>query len=164
MNYVLCETDVGWVGVGLEGGRICATTLSRGRRERALEELARVGATEPASESEAAEVRELILGYVEGQGVDLGRRIRFRGGTLFQQAVWRALLEIPRGETRSYAWVARRVGRPGAARAVGQAVGANPLPLLVPCHRVVASDGGLGGFGGGLEMKEALLRWEGALP
>jgi len=164
VNYVLCETDLGWVGVGLEGGRICATTLSRGRREQALEELARLGASEPASESEAAEVRGLIRGYVEGQGVDLGRRIGFRGGTPFQQAVWRALLEIPRGETRSYAWVARRVGRPGAARAVGQAVGANPLPLLVPCHRVVASDGGLGGFGGGLEMKRALLRREGALP
>lgn len=163
MNYVLCETNLGWVGVGLEDGRICATTLPKRRREQALEELGRVGASEPAGESEAAGVMELIRGYIEGRGVDIGRRIGFRGGTPFQQAVWRALLEIPRGETRSYAWVARRVGRPGAARAVGQAVGANPLPLLVPCHRVVASDGGLGGFGGGLEMKGALLRWEGAL-
>lgn len=164
MNYVLCEMMLGWVGIGLEDGRICAATLPRARREEALEELGQVGASEPAGESEPAGVKELIRGYIEGQGVGLGERIGFRGGTPFQQAVWRALLEIPRGETRSYAWVARRVGRPGAARAVGQAVGANPLPLLVPCHRVVASDGGLGGFGGGLEMKRALLRWEGALP
>ena len=68
---------------------------------------------------------------------------------------------IPHGATISYAELARRVGRPDAARAVGQAVGSNPIPLLIPCHRVVASDGTLGGFGGGLPMKRALLRQEG---
>jgi len=83
-------------------------------------------------------------------------------GTPFQRRVWRTLLDIPRGETRSYSWVAEQIGRPDAARAVGQAVGANPLAIVVPCHRVVASDGGLGGYGGGLALKETLLQIEGA--
>ena len=82
------------------------------------------------------------------------------GGTPFQVAVWRALLRIPRGEVKSYGALAMEVGQ-GSARAVGQAVGANPLPVLVPCHRVVTSDGRLGGFSGGLQRKVVLLRLEG---
>ncbi|NQU10361.1 methylated-DNA--[protein]-cysteine S-methyltransferase [bacterium] len=82
-------------------------------------------------------------------------------GTDFQRRVWRTLRSIPFGETRSYAWVARRVGRPRAARAVGAACGANPVPVLVPCHRVVAGDGSLGGFSAGLGWKRRLLALEG---
>ena len=82
-------------------------------------------------------------------------------GTPFQRAVWDAIARIPFGETRTYGAIARELGRPRASRAVGSACGANPIPLLVPCHRVVASDGGLGGFSGGLDIKRALLRAEG---
>jgi len=74
--------------------------------------------------------------------------------------VWQATRLIPYGETRSYLWVAVQIGKPGAARAVGQALGRNPLPVIVPCHRVIAADGGLGGFTGGLEMKRRLLELE----
>jgi O-6-methylguanine DNA methyltransferase len=81
-------------------------------------------------------------------------------GTPFQQAVWRQLLEIPYGQTWSYARLAAAVGRPRAVRAVGQANGANPLPILIPCHRVVQSDGSLGGYGGGVLLKSELLRLE----
>jgi len=81
-------------------------------------------------------------------------------GTDFQQKVWSALREIPAGTARSYAEVARAVGRPGAVRAVGQACGANPIPVLVPCHRVIAAHGKLGGFSGGLEWKRKLLARE----
>jgi O-6-methylguanine DNA methyltransferase len=82
-------------------------------------------------------------------------------GTPFQKAVWNALLEIPYGEVRSYQEVAAAIGRPEASRAVGAAIGANPLPIVVPCHRVMRSDGSLGGYGGGLPLKVALLRLEG---
>jgi methylated-DNA-[protein]-cysteine S-methyltransferase len=83
-------------------------------------------------------------------------------GTPFQQAVWSALRAIPYGETLSYGELARRLGRPGSARAVGLANGSNPLPIIVPCHRVIGADGSLTGFGGGLGVKRALLSLEGA--
>jgi methylated-DNA-[protein]-cysteine S-methyltransferase len=83
-------------------------------------------------------------------------------GTPFQLAVWEALRAIPFGETVSYGELARRVGRSGSARAVGLANGANPLPIIVPCHRVIGADGSLTGFGGGLDIKRALLSLEGA--
>ena len=81
-------------------------------------------------------------------------------GTAFQRAVWQALLAIPYGETRSYLDVAKAVGKPKAVRAVGSANGRNPLPIVVPCHRVIGSDGSLTGFGGGLENKKLLLALE----
>lgn len=81
-------------------------------------------------------------------------------GTPFQQTVWRALLDIPYGETESYGALAARLGRPGAARAVGLANGRNPISIVVPCHRVVGASGSLTGYGGGLEAKRALLGLE----
>jgi O-6-methylguanine DNA methyltransferase len=94
-----------------------------------------------------------------------GRRKKFTVpldlvGTPFQQKVWQALCEIPYGETRSYQQIARRVGNPKASRAVGMANHYNPVAIVVPCHRVIASDGSLGGYAGGLEMKRQMLRLE----
>ncbi len=106
------------------------------------------------------EAAEQLRRYLSGEGRSFDLPLDIYG-TAFQRAVWQALLEIPYGETRSYAQVAAAVGRPRAARAVGAANAANPLPLVIPCHRVVASGGSLGGYGGGLALKEALLRLEG---
>ncbi|HZN38454.1 MAG TPA: methylated-DNA--[protein]-cysteine S-methyltransferase [Planctomycetota bacterium] len=97
-----------------------------------------------------------------------GRRRRFDlrllpSGTEFQLAAWRALSEIPFGETRSYQQQARLLGRPSATRAVGAANGRNPLPIVVPCHRVIGKDGSLTGFGGGLACKQWLLAHEAAV-
>jgi len=82
--------------------------------------------------------------------------------TPFQQAVWKACLRIPKGETRSYKWIAEQIGNPGAVRAVGSALGKNPFAPIVPCHRVIKSDGTLGGFSapGGLKAKAKLLKNE----
>ena len=85
-------------------------------------------------------------------------------GTEFQRGVWQALASIPYGETVSYAQLASRVGKPSAMRAVGAANGRNPLPIVLPCHRVIGADGSLTGFGGGLPTKQFLLELEGALP
>ncbi len=94
-----------------------------------------------------------------------GRRSRFTvhvspAGTPFERCCWDALQQIPYGETRTYADVARVVGRPKAFRAVGSANHKNPVPIIIPCHRVVASGGGLGGYGGGLDLKRRLLALE----
>ncbi|NBB79583.1 MAG: methylated-DNA--[protein]-cysteine S-methyltransferase [Verrucomicrobia bacterium] len=93
------------------------------------------------------------------EGADPAERWNFLdlSGSDFSQSVWRRLLQIPLGETRSYGEIAREIGRPGASRAVGSAVGANPVAVLVPCHRVVPKTGGLGGYRWGVERKRALL-------
>ena len=90
-------------------------------------------------------------------GISQGEWVRL---TRFQQSVYRAVCQIPKGQTRSYQWVARRIGRPLAARAVGNALHGNPFAPFVPCHRVVRSDGSLGGFAKGLEAKRRLLNAE----
>lgn len=100
-----------------------------------------------------------VVEFLEGKRTDFDLALDVRG-TDFQRAVWRALLDIPYGETRSYADLARAVGRPRAVRAVGAANGANPLSLVVPCHRVVQSGGRLGGYGGGPDLKARLLAME----
>jgi methylated-DNA-[protein]-cysteine S-methyltransferase len=83
-------------------------------------------------------------------------------GTVFQKKAWEVARTIPRGETRSYGWIARNMGNPGAARAVGQAMRSNPVPIIVPCHRVIGSDGSMCGYGGtdGVDMKRSLLDME----
>jgi O-6-methylguanine DNA methyltransferase len=103
--------------------------------------------------------REQIVEYLEGDRIHFELPLDVRG-TPFQMAVYEQLLSIPYGETRSYADVARAIGRPAAVRATGTANGANPVALVVPCHRVIASGGGLGGYGGGLPLKRRLLAME----
>jgi O-6-methylguanine DNA methyltransferase len=100
-----------------------------------------------------------ILQYLEGERTEFDLPLDLRG-TPFQRRVWEKLLEIPYGETRSYQEIARAVRRPRALRAVGNANGANPVSLVVPCHRVVASGGKLGGYGGGVSLKARLLAME----
>ncbi len=102
---------------------------------------------------------EELARYFQGKLVSFQTPVRPHG-TPFQKRVWKILTRIPSGETRSYGWVAGRAGIPGGARAVGQANARNPLPIVVPCHRVVAADGKLGGFSSGVEQKRFLLRLE----
>ena len=85
-------------------------------------------------------------------------------GTAFQKAVWQALVNIPYGKTVSYADIARAIGKPKSCRAVGNAVGDNPICLFIPCHRVIRSDGGLGGFSSGIDLKKIFMRREGITP
>ena len=110
------------------------------------------------------EAAEQLQQYLRGARQHFDLPLDLSGGTVFQQAVWQALLRIPAGQTTSYGSLGRQIGRPAAVRAVGAAVGRNPVSVVVPCHRVLGSDGGLTGYAGGLERKAALLRLENALP
>ena len=101
-----------------------------------------------------------VVTYLEGKLKVFESRLDMGHGTEFQHSIWQAVAAIPYGETRSYADIAREVGRPRAVRAVGAANGANPLPIFVPCHRVIGSNGTLTGYGGGLSLKERLLNME----
>ena len=114
-----------------------------------------------APSSEGAALLKDLIGYFSGADVDPGRSVPLPKGTRFQQAVWAAAREIPRGQTRTYGCIADRIGRPGAARAAGSALGRNPCPVVVPCHRVVGASGDLTGFAFGTEWKAALLELEG---
>ena len=98
--------------------------------------------------------------YLAGQRSDFDLPLDLRSGTAFQQSVWQALLQIPAGSTTSYGAIGTQVGKPKAVRAVGAAVGRNPIGIVVPCHRVMGADGSLTGYAGGLERKASLLRLE----
>ncbi len=107
------------------------------------------------------EVIELVKDYLSGKVVDFNGVSLNLNGTEFERIVWKGLCTIPYGETRSYKWLAAHIGKPYAYRAVGNACAKNPLPIIIPCHRVIREDGGLGGYSGGLLMKKRLLKIEG---
>lgn len=102
--------------------------------------------------------------YFAGRRTAFDLPLDLHGGTAFQQSVWQALLRIPRGTTTSYGALSSGIGKPAAVRAVGAAIGRNPIGVIVPCHRVIGSDGSLTGYAGGLDRKAALLELEAALP
>jgi methylated-DNA-[protein]-cysteine S-methyltransferase len=149
------ETDfatfAAWVD---ERGRLVRFNLS-------AKGAAKVDLTAVHDERAIARVRKQVEEYCAGKRTDFDLELA-PTGTEFQRAVWNALLEIPYGETRSYGEVARAIGQPKAARGVGSANHANPIGLIVPCHRVIGADGSLTGYGGGLPLKQALLAHEAA--
>ncbi|MDW8125995.1 MAG: methylated-DNA--[protein]-cysteine S-methyltransferase [Geminicoccaceae bacterium] len=129
----------------------------------AAEALARARAEWPLSPllEDADATADLARRAFAGPAIERGIPLLLKG-TPFDLRVWRALLAIPEGEVRSYGAIAAAIGAPGASRAVGRACGRNPIGWLVPCHRVIRADGGLGGYGWGLERKRAMLAYEAA--
>lgn len=115
----------------------------------------------PGEKQLAADVAGQLDEYFDGSRREFDLPLEFDSGSAFQQRVWRAIASIPYGQTASYADIAIAAGAPNAYRAVGSACGLNPIALIVPCHRVIASGNRLGGYGGGLESKVWLLRHEG---
>lgn len=130
------------------------------KRDRIIRRLAPGARIVPDDEGRNAEAMRQVREYLAGQRKTFDVVLDQRGSD-FQLAVWRAVYEVPWGETVSYGEIARRIGHPDGAQAVGAANGANPHPIIVPCHRIIGSDGSLVGFGGGLPLKEALLALEG---
>lgn len=105
-----------------------------------------------------------LTAYFAGERSEFDLPLDLSHGTAFQQAIWQALLGIPHGQTTSYGALGVRIGNPSAVRAVGAAVGRNPISVIVPCHRVIGRNGALTGYAGGLHRKTALLTLEGAMP
>lgn len=102
-------------------------------------------------------VKKELAEYFRNERKEFSCCIEFLEGTTFERKVWNALKEIPYGETRSYKWLAERLGMPRAARAVGNALAKNPIPIIFPCHRIIESGGALGGYTGGIDVKRRLL-------
>lgn len=163
VSSMVFKTRWGYVGIAAtERGlvRVTFPAPARESAERALREFDanRAPGRDPFGHLQKA--REQIVEFFEGKRTEFDLPIDFEGATRFTRDVWRACGKVPYGETRSYHDVARSIGRPAACRAVGQALGANSVPIVIPCHRILRSDGSLGGFGGGLAMKEKLLALE----
>lgn len=170
------RTPWGWMGIAASAGRagagICRIVLPH-RSRRAVAGTLRASFVIRHSSLERAELtglsvlldraRSQVLEFLAGTRRELDFPVDLSQGSPFQRRVWRTTLRIPYGRVRSYKWVAAKIGGMRYARAVGLALGANPVPLIVPCHRVVAHDGSLGGFSCGLPAKRRLLTLEGTL-
>jgi methylated-DNA-[protein]-cysteine S-methyltransferase len=153
MYYCYLDTPIGELLLAGEDGALSMIGFPKGSMRREPE------AAWIFNESKLVDACRQLREYFAGERRDFDLPLKFHG-TEFQVSVLEALQDIPYGETTSYGEIAKRIGRPKAVRAVGAANGRNPIPIVVPCHRVIGSTGDLTGFGGGLDTKEALLRLE----
>ena len=153
----------GWVGLVASERGLRFLGLPAPTYEAALRRLRRYypNAALNPDDANLLEIAGQVCAYLSGKLQVFLANLDLRGHTPFELAVWAAAARIPYGETRTYGWIAAQIGGgPGAAQAVGAALGENPVPLIIPCHRVLGSDGTLHGFAGGLEMKARLLDLE----
>lgn len=160
LKYVTFDTKLGWVGILASARGLWRVTLPQSSLQDAEKQLGDVISRATLYPRFFEDLTARIRGYFSGQRTAFPDRLDLSGASDFQRRVWEETRRIPYGETRSYSWIASQIGKPESARAVGQALGRNPLPLVIPCHRVLGSDGGLCGFGGGLRMKQYLLNLE----
>ncbi len=160
LNYITFSTDMGWVGILSSAKGLLRTTLPQPSVHEVRQLLGNNINYAIWSPHLFKDLMERLRTYFSGYRTTFPDKLNLSQATHFQREVWDITRCIPYGETRSYAWVAEQIKKPRAVRAVGQALSKNPLPIIVPCHRVVASDGKLGGFSGGAEMKRCLLSLE----
>jgi methylated-DNA-[protein]-cysteine S-methyltransferase len=160
LETIELPTDIGAIRAATRDGVLCALAFSDRWDPLASRLSRRFGTIELRAARDPGGVATALRRYLDGDAAAIDALPVDPGGTPFQQRVWRALRDIPYGTTISYGELARRIGEPAAVRAVGAANGANPISIVVPCHRVIGSDGGLTGYGGGLPRKRWLLALE----
>jgi len=154
-------TDWGWWGLQASARGIVRVVLPQPSRQQVREQLGEVGSSaSPLAEEAARQIQE----YLRGRRQQFTVPVDWEPMSGFARQILEACAQITYGETVSYGELARRAGHKSAARAAGQVLGANPVPILVPCHRVICADGSLGGFSGGLDTKRRLLELEGNWP
>ena len=161
--YDVFDTRLGWIALVTSCRGVVRTTLPKPNRSLAVSEIFSTVEGLSHDPGKFKVIKHDIRNYFSGKPSDLqGQRLDFSDAPGFFVAVWDVCRRIPFGETRSYSWLARHAGRPSASRAAGQAMARNRFPLLVPCHRVIRSDGSIGGFGGqsGILLKRNLLKIE----
>jgi len=162
-EYIVFDTVLGWVGLAADSKGLIGATLPQPDESAAVKILwAKTGnGLLPCTGGLLHQVCEALKGYLRGKPEPLDFPVNWSIFSPFQQRVLRAVRDIPYGQTQSYQWVARKAGHPGAGRAVGNVLGANRVPLIIPCHRVIRKDGSLGGFTGASPvMKKQLIEME----
>jgi len=160
LEYAIFNTDMGWVGILASLRGLVKVTLPQDSAQEALKLLGDMANQAIRSAGSLYDVASRLRAYFSGYGAAFPDELDLSLATPFQRQVFKIARLIPYSETRSYRWLAEEMGKLGAVRAVGQALARNPLPIIIPCHRVVKSDGELGGFAGGREMKRRLLDLE----
>jgi len=160
LEYAIFNTDMGWVGILASSRGLVKVTLPQDSAQEALKLLGDMANQAIRSTESLYDIASRLRAYFSGYRIAFPDKLDLSLASPFQRQVFKIARLIPYSETRSYQWVAEEMGKPGAARAVGQALARNPLPIIIPCHRVVRSNGELGGFAGGREMKRRLLDLE----
>jgi len=161
LGYTIFNTDMGWLGILGSAKGLLHTTLPHRSAKEAKQLLLGNRVKDAAWSADFFdELMQRLRTYFGGHRATFPDELDLSQATAFQRKVWEITRLIPYGETRSYTWVAEQLGKAGAVRAVGKALARNPLPIIIPCHRVVANDGKLGGYSGGVEMKRHLLSIE----
>ncbi len=158
LGYVTFNTDAGWIGILSSARGLRRTTLPQPSAQKARQLLADSLAAWSPQPFDGLIQR--FKDYFRGHRVAFPVRLDLSAAPTDLHQVWESTRLITYGNTRSYIWIAEQIGKPKAARAVGQALAKNPLPIIIPCHRVLASSGKLGGYSGGVEMKKKLLYLE----
>jgi methylated-DNA-[protein]-cysteine S-methyltransferase len=163
MQYTLLDTELGQIGLVGSSSGLRRIVLPRPSPEAVVKLITENFPGAIVDPAPFGDLPQRLRRYLGGEPTFFDDKLDLFHATSFRCAVWEVTRTIPHGETRSYGWVAQQVGKPGAQRAVGQALAKNPLPIVVPCHRVIGEDGSLTGFEGGLEMKKRLLEIEASL-
>jgi methylated-DNA-[protein]-cysteine S-methyltransferase len=159
-RFTVFNTPLGWMALLASPNGITSLTLPYPTEKAAAEAISTGKEAMRAGKDCFLEAISQIQQYMSGKPVKFTMELDLSAGTAFQQQVWSCCRNIPYGKTRSYSWIAHQVGKPSAARAVGNALNKNPIPIIIPCHRVIAADGSIGGYGGGLSVKRELLALE----
>jgi methylated-DNA-[protein]-cysteine S-methyltransferase len=160
LKYTILKTEMGWVGILGSSKGLLRVTLPKSSAQEARQQLGDRVKKASRSDKFFAGLSPRLRNYFAGHPVAFPDELDLSLATTFQHQAWAVTRLIPYGETRSYSWVARQLGKAKAGRAVGRALGQNPLPIITPCHRVVAKNGKLGGYSGGVKMKRHLLKLE----
>jgi methylated-DNA-[protein]-cysteine S-methyltransferase len=158
-NYTIVDTILGQILIVASQEGLRSVSIHTSRRS-AKESAARLFPDAIESPDVFGDLPQRLERYAYGERIAFNDKLDFGVATKFQQVVWAATRAIPHGETRTYEWLAQRIGNPRSTRAVGQALKRNPFPILIPCHRVIGKDGGLTGFSAGIDLKRKLLELE----
>jgi len=163
VSYTLLDTELGRIGLVGSTAGLRRIVLPQPSPEAVLQLIMEGLPGAIADPSPFGDLPQRLRRYLRGETISFDDKLDLTHATPFRRAVWEMTRSIPYGETQSYGWIAEQIGKPKALRAVGQALARNPLPIVVPCHRVVGKDGSVRGYGRGLEMRKRLLEIEASL-
>ena len=162
LHYCKLDTPIGKIKiVGTKRGVCFVDLVPKSEVDFKLDMEKRFGVRPIKDVIELVDAADEFIAYFAGELKEFTVPLDISAGTEFQKTVWTHLRKIPFGQVRSYKWLAERIGKPKACRAVGNANGKNPIPIIIPCHRIIETNGGLGGFSSGIDIKRRLLMHEG---